>query len=206
MPLSSGKNDSGKNDNVKGETMRFDLLIKGGEVVDPGGGRSGRLDVACDQTQPHRRGRCGHPGRDGLSRGGRRRPVRDARACRSAYARQLRLRLLRHPPRPDRGPQRGDDLARRRLIRRIQFPRLPGVRDRELPGAHICPAQHFVDRSDCEDMGAGQPGLLRRGSLLPDHRPEPGRAAGRQGPDRPTHHQRPGPRAAAQSPRSGRPL
>ena len=26
--------------------MRFDLLIRGGEVVDPGGGREGRLDVA----------------------------------------------------------------------------------------------------------------------------------------------------------------
>jgi dihydroorotase len=28
--------------------MRFDLLIKGGEVVDPGGGREGRLDVAIN--------------------------------------------------------------------------------------------------------------------------------------------------------------
>ena len=26
--------------------MRFDLLIRGGEVVDPGGGHEGRLDVA----------------------------------------------------------------------------------------------------------------------------------------------------------------
>jgi dihydroorotase len=28
------------------EALRFDLLIRGGEVVDPGGGREGRLDVA----------------------------------------------------------------------------------------------------------------------------------------------------------------
>jgi hypothetical protein len=28
--------------------MRFDLLIRGGEVVDPGGGRGGRLDVAIN--------------------------------------------------------------------------------------------------------------------------------------------------------------
>ena len=26
--------------------MRFDLLIRGGDVVDPGGGNEGRLDVA----------------------------------------------------------------------------------------------------------------------------------------------------------------
>jgi len=31
--------------------MRFDLLIKGGEVVDPGGGREGRLDVAIDRER-----------------------------------------------------------------------------------------------------------------------------------------------------------
>jgi len=31
--------------------MRFDLLIKGGEVVDPGGGRSGRLDVAIKRNR-----------------------------------------------------------------------------------------------------------------------------------------------------------
>ena len=31
--------------------MRFDLLIKGGEVVDPGGGRSGRLDVAVKRNR-----------------------------------------------------------------------------------------------------------------------------------------------------------
>src|SRR3954452_8646987 len=29
--------------------MRFDLLIKGGEVVDPGGGHEGRLDVAIER-------------------------------------------------------------------------------------------------------------------------------------------------------------
>ena len=28
--------------------MRFDVLIRGGEVVDPGGGREGRLDVAIE--------------------------------------------------------------------------------------------------------------------------------------------------------------
>jgi dihydroorotase len=31
--------------------MKFDLLIKGGEVVDPGGGRSGRLDVAIKRNR-----------------------------------------------------------------------------------------------------------------------------------------------------------
>ena len=31
--------------------MRFDLLIKGGEVVDPGGGKSGRLDVAIKRNR-----------------------------------------------------------------------------------------------------------------------------------------------------------
>ena len=31
--------------------MRFDLLIKGGEVVDPGGGHSGRLDVAIKRNR-----------------------------------------------------------------------------------------------------------------------------------------------------------
>jgi len=31
--------------------MRFDLLIKGGEVVDPGGGREGRLDVAISRDR-----------------------------------------------------------------------------------------------------------------------------------------------------------
>jgi len=29
--------------------MRFDLVIRGGEVVDPGGGREGRLDVAVQR-------------------------------------------------------------------------------------------------------------------------------------------------------------
>ncbi len=31
--------------------MRFDLLIRGGEVVDPGGGREGRLDVAINRDR-----------------------------------------------------------------------------------------------------------------------------------------------------------
>ena len=31
--------------------MRYDLLIKGGEVVDPGGGKSGRLDVAIKRDR-----------------------------------------------------------------------------------------------------------------------------------------------------------
>ena len=31
--------------------MKFDLLIKGGEVIDPGGGRSGRLDVAIKRNR-----------------------------------------------------------------------------------------------------------------------------------------------------------
>jgi dihydroorotase len=30
--------------------MQFDLLIKGGEVVDPGGGKQGRLDVAIKRN------------------------------------------------------------------------------------------------------------------------------------------------------------
>jgi len=29
--------------------MKFDLLIRGGEVVDPGGGHEGRLDVAVSR-------------------------------------------------------------------------------------------------------------------------------------------------------------
>ena len=29
----------------------FDLLIKGGEVVDPGGGQNGRLDVAIKRNR-----------------------------------------------------------------------------------------------------------------------------------------------------------
>ena len=32
-------------------TMRFDLLIRGGEVVDPGGGKEGRLDVAIERDR-----------------------------------------------------------------------------------------------------------------------------------------------------------
>ena len=44
--------------------MRFDLLIRGGDVVDPGGGNEGRLDVAVtrgriaavDQRHPARVG------------------------------------------------------------------------------------------------------------------------------------------------------
>ncbi len=31
--------------------MRFDLLIRGGEVVDPGGGHEGRLDVAIERDR-----------------------------------------------------------------------------------------------------------------------------------------------------------
>ena len=31
--------------------MKFDLLIKGGEVVDPGGGQNGRLDVAIKRSR-----------------------------------------------------------------------------------------------------------------------------------------------------------
>ena len=31
--------------------MRFDLLIKGGEVVDPGAGYRGRLDVAIKRNR-----------------------------------------------------------------------------------------------------------------------------------------------------------
>ena len=46
--------------------MRFDLLIRGGEVVDPGGGHEGRLDVAIhrgriaavDARDPGRVGRA----------------------------------------------------------------------------------------------------------------------------------------------------
>ena len=31
--------------------MRFDLLVKGGEVVDPGSGRRGRYDVAVNRNR-----------------------------------------------------------------------------------------------------------------------------------------------------------
>ena len=31
--------------------MKFDLLIKGGQVVDPGGGQRGRLDVAITRNR-----------------------------------------------------------------------------------------------------------------------------------------------------------
>ena len=31
--------------------MRFDVLIRGGEVVDPGGGKEGRLDVAIERDR-----------------------------------------------------------------------------------------------------------------------------------------------------------
>src|SRR5687767_161806 len=31
--------------------MRFDLLIKGGQVVDPGGGQHGRMDVAISRNR-----------------------------------------------------------------------------------------------------------------------------------------------------------
>jgi hypothetical protein len=34
------------------EAVRFDLLIRGGEVVDPGGGHEGRLDVALPPGAP----------------------------------------------------------------------------------------------------------------------------------------------------------
>ena len=50
---------------VRGGVMRFDLLIKGGEVVDPGGGYEGPLDIA-HLPRPDRRRRPGDP------RGGRR--------------------------------------------------------------------------------------------------------------------------------------
>src|SRR5262245_29211656 len=33
------------------DTMRFDLLIKGGEVVDPGAGYRGKLDVAIKRNR-----------------------------------------------------------------------------------------------------------------------------------------------------------
>ena len=185
--------------------MRFDLLIKGGEVVDPGGGHSGRLDVAIkrnriaaveanipDETAFRVVDAGGHyvtPGLVDLHThvnygcgfyGVRPDPI----AARSGVTTWL-----------DVGSSGGYNF--------------PGFRQFiiEEARARIYALLNISSIGlTAQDVGTGQPRLLRCRPLLPDRRPEPRRSAGRQGPYRQPHHQRPGPRPPAQSPRSRRPL
>ena len=187
------------------EIMRFDLLIKGGDVVDPGGDRSGKLDVAI------KRGRIAAVDADipadiGLSRRRRRRPVRDARPGRSAHARLSRRHLLGHPRRSGGRAQRRHHLARCRFGRRLQLARVSRVHRQAGHGAHLCAAQHLLDRADRADLRARQPRLLRRRPLLQADRPEPGHRARHQGAHRSEHHAQHRHRTPAARPGGRRPV
>ena len=187
------------------EIMRFDLLIKGGEVVDPGAGQ--QRQAGCgDQARPDRGRRRRHPRGIGLSRRRRRRPVRDARPGRSAHARLSRRHLLGHPRRSGGRAQRRHHLARCRFGRRLQLARVSRVHRQTVHGAHLCAAQHLVDRADRADLRARQPRLLRRRPLLQADRPEPGPRARHQGAHRSQHHARHRHRAAAARPGGRRPV
>ena len=107
--------------------MRFDLLIRGGEVVDPGGGHEGRLDVAIE------RDRIAAVDQDisagvGVPRDRRRRADRHAGPGRPAHARVPQGDLLGHRPRPCGLAHRRDDVERRRLGRRADAAGAPRLR------------------------------------------------------------------------------
>ena len=81
--------------------VRFELLIRGGEVVDPGGGHEGLLDVAIARGRIAAVDR-GIPAESAVARDRRVRADRDAGPRRPARARLPQADLLGHRPGPDR--------------------------------------------------------------------------------------------------------
>ena len=164
-------------------SMRFDLLLKGGEVVDPGGGASGALDVAI-VAQPDRGGRP----RDSRRRGGaddrRLRLDRHAGPRRPPHPHVSRDQLLGHPARPRRIADRRDDLGRRRVAGGDDDRGVPGERGRPGDGAYVRLPEHLAPRPRQPELGADEPGLLRRRDLPADDRPQPRSRRRREGADR----------------------
>ena len=135
--------------------MRFDLLIKGGEVVDPGGGRSGRLDVAV------KRNRIAAVDPDI--------PAESAFRVIDAAGRHVTPGLVDLHTHVNYGLGfygiRPDPIAARsgvttwldvRLLGRLQLPRLPRVHHREGPRPHLRAPQHLIDRPHRAHLGARQ--------------------------------------------------
>ncbi|CAA9526785.1 MAG: Amidohydrolase, partial [uncultured Thermomicrobiales bacterium] len=130
---------------------------------------------------------------------------RDPRSGRSAHPRLLGRHLLGDRARPDLGPDRGHDLARRRQRRGLHLARVPALRRRTGPDPHLRPLKPVLDRAGGAELGVRQPGLLQR-RPRPDHRRgQPRPDPGDQGPDRRQHHARRRDPAAGVGAGTGRP-
>ena len=177
--------------------MRFDLLIKGGDVVDPGGGYEGPLDVA------HRRAAASPPStatsrpRAPRSVIDAERAARHARARRPAHARLPQGHLLGHRPRSGRVGLGRDDLERRRLGGRADAAGPARVRRRPRARAHHGVPQHLEHRARRREPRVREPRLPRRRPLPPPRRREPRPRLRRQGADGHADRGRQRPRAAA---------
>ena len=185
-------------------SMRFDVLIRGGEVVDPGGGHEGRLDVAI-AARPHRGGRPRDPGGVGVSRDRRDRTDRDAGPGRPARARVPQADLLGHRPRPGRLAIRRDDVERRRLGRSADARGVPRLHRQTGEGRDHRLRQHLEHRPRLRRLRVRQPVVPRRRSVPPHGRPQPrsrARGEGADGQPRPARRRRA--RAAAACEAGGR--
>ena len=171
-----------------GATM-YDTMIVGGEVVDPGAGLQGALDVAIGD------GRIVDVAPN-LDRSAAREVIdasgadRDPRAGRPAHPRLLGRDLLGHRGRSGRGAHRGDDLARRRLVGFVLLARVSPLHRRAEPDAHLRAVESLLDRPDRADLGVRQPRLLRPRSGGDDRRCQPGPDPRHQGAHRQEHHPR----------------
>ena len=121
----------------------FDLVLKGGRVIDPAQGVDARTGRGVRRRQG-RRGRTGPRRRQADARCLR--PDRGARTDRSAHACLLGRHLARRRSRRLREGERAHHADRCGLRRAGQPEGLPPPRDRAVRGAHPAVPQHLVRR------------------------------------------------------------
>ena len=159
--------------------MQFDLLIKGGEVVDPGGGHSGRLDVAV------KRNRIAAVDADI--------PVESAPQVIDASGQFVTPGLVDLHTHIFYGigyyGVHADTVAARSGVTTwldvgssggYNFPGLQRIHRHSRSSTHLCVNQYFIHRLDNAVRGTHQLGLLRYRSLLQNDKSEPRYSVGRK--------------------------
>ena len=148
----------------------YDLLIKGGRVVDPSQKLSAVRDVAIAGNKIARVAEniAETEARQVLDAQGQ---DRDARPDRRPRPRLRRRGAAGHPRRPHLHRQGRDHRPRRRLGRGAHVSRLPQARHQRRRHARLCPAEHLGGRPI--DPVPGQPARRAAGAALRQSRSWP---------------------------------